>query len=575
MKLFKWTRILSVFLTLVMVVALAACGEKAATPAENGSTAAAASTQEVSGTDTSTAQAPDPFGKYSPEINVTSVKSLDDTMQKLIGTQSDVLTNNIWFNSYKSELGINVSYNWSVPGGQFEEKLNVAISANDLPDIIPATQRQLKLLVDSGVALDLTKIFKDYAAPFTMEMMEADNYGAIAQATTDGKLMALPAVSGNRDNSNMLWIRNDWLKNLNLQAPRTMDDVLKIAEAFTKDDPDKNGKNDTYALALQKGLIDMQMADINGFMESYHAYIGSNAWIKDSSGKLVFGGIQPEVKTALSKLAEMYDAGQIDKEFSIKDGSKVAESIVGGKVGMMYGQHWLAFYPLQDCKNKDPKSDWMPYPITSNDDKPAMTMLNGSATLFYVVNKNMKNPEAAVKLYNYYYAKDPALSKDFDPKFHGTGVGQGTVPGENFFWSVMRAGYPMQNLFIHQQVKKYLETKDETLLENYWIKDNVEQNQKYLAGDNKFYSAYAWSGPNGGESIIDYYDQNKLMLQNSYVKADTDSMTQKGATLKQMRDETFTKIIMGISPISDFDKYVDQWHKLGGDDITNEVNAVK
>lgn len=573
MNLFKRSnkRVLTTILIFAMVTSLVACGGK--TPANESDTAA--STQATSGAEVSTAQAPDPFGKYTPEINVTSVKSIDDTMQKLIGQQSDVLTNNIWFNSYKSELGINVSYNWSVPGGQFEQKMNVAISANDLPDIIPADQRQLKLLVDSGVALDMTKIFKDYASPFTMEMMAADNNVSIAQATTEGKLMAIPAVSGNKDTANILWIRNDWLKNLNLQAPKTMDDVLKISEAFTKNDPDKNGKNDTYGLALQKTLIDQGMADMNGFMESYHAFISTNAWFKDSSGKLVFGGIQPEVKTALSKLADMYKAGEIDKEFSIKDGSKVAESVVGGRVGMMYGLHWNAFYPFQDCKNKDPKADWMAYPITSVDDKPAVMMVNGGTTMFYVVNKDMKNPEAAVKLYNYYYAKDPALSKDFDPRYHGTGVGQGTVPGENFFFSVMRAGYPMQNLFIQQQVAKYFETKDATLLENYWIKDNVEQNEKYLAGDNKFYSAYAWSGPKGSESIIAYYDKNKLIQENAYMKADTESMTQKGATLKQMRDETFTKIIMGVSPISDFDKYVEQWHKLGGDDITNEVNAVK
>ncbi len=576
MKFSKWTRALTIMLALILFASFAACSGKASPSDGSGSvTTAAASTQAGSGTEAATAPAPEPLGKYSPEINVTSVKSLDDTMQKLIGTKSDVVTNNIWFNAYKNDLGINVSYNWTVPGAQFEQKMNVAISANDLPDIIPANQRQLKLLVDSGVALDLTKIFQDYASPFTMEMMQADNNVSIEQATFDGKLMAIPQVSGNRDHSNMLWIRNDWLKNLNLQAPRTMDDVFKIAEAFTKDDPDQNGKDDTYGLALQKGLIEQGWADISGFMESYHAYIGTNAWIKDSSGKLVYGGIQPEVKTALTKLAEMYKAGQIDKEFSIKDGSKVAESVVGGRVGMIYGQHFLAFYPFQDCKNKDPKSDWMPYPLVSIDEKPVMTMVNGSAGLFYVVNKEMKNPEAAVKLYNYYYAKDPALSGDFDPKFHGTGIGQGSEPGENYFWAVVQTWYPMQNLFIHQQVKKYFETKDEALLQNYWIKDNVEQNKKYLAGDNKFYSAFAWSGTNGAESIIDYYDQNGLMLQNAYIKADTDSMTQKGATLKQTRDEIFTKIIMGIAPVSDFDKYVEQWHKLGGDDITDEVNAVK
>jgi hypothetical protein len=32
---------------------------------------------------------------------------------------------------------------------------------------------------------------------------------------------------------------------------------------------------------------------------------------------------------------------------------------------------------------------------------------------------------------------------------------------------------------------------------------------------------------------------------------------------------------MGKAPITEFDAYVDKWHKLGGDDITAEVNAAK
>jgi putative aldouronate transport system substrate-binding protein len=29
---------------------------------------------------------------------------------------------------------------------------------------------------------------------------------------------------------------------------------------------------------------------------------------------------------------------------------------------------------------------------------------------------------------------------------------------------------------------------------------------------------------------------------------------------------------MGAAPVDEFDKFVDQWRKLGGDEITKEVN---
>lgn len=37
-------------------------------------------------------------------------------------------------------------------------------------------------------------------------------------------------------------IRSDWLKNLNLEIPKTLDDLIKTAQAFTYNDPDGNGR---------------------------------------------------------------------------------------------------------------------------------------------------------------------------------------------------------------------------------------------------------------------------------------------------------------------------------------------
>jgi len=46
----------------------------------------------------------------------------------------------------------------------------------------------------------------------------------------------------------------------------------------------------------------------------------------------------------------------------------------------------------------------------------------------------------------------------------------------------------------------------------------------------------------------------------------------KGADLAKLRDQAFINIIIGQQPLSDWDKFVDQWKKGGGDDWTNEVN---
>ncbi len=49
----------------------------------------------------------------------------------------------------------------------------------------------------------------------------------------------------------------------------------------------------------------------------------------------------------------------------------------------------------------------------------------------------------------------------------------------------------------------------------------------------------------------------------------------KQATLDKLELETFTKIVVGESSIDEFDSFVEKWHKLGGEQITSEINEWK
>lgn len=53
----------------------------------------------------------------------------------------------------------------------------------------------------------------------------------------------------------------------------------------------------------------------------------------------------------------------------------------------------------------------------------------------------------------------------------------------------------------------------------------------------------------------------------------TETMTNKWANLQKLEDEMFVQIVMGEKPIEYFDEFVTQWYALGGQTITDEVNA--
>ena len=69
-------------------------------------------------------------------------------------------------------------------------------------------------------------------------------------ASIDGKTYATDRARALGRNG--VTIRKDWLENLGLEEPKTIDEFYNVLKAFTKDDPDGNGKDDTYGLVASK-----------------------------------------------------------------------------------------------------------------------------------------------------------------------------------------------------------------------------------------------------------------------------------------------------------------------------------
>lgn len=556
-------KFLVVFCIIISLLALAACGEKSdpKTPSNTvDSTETPGNNQNDTQNDGSNdggEEAIDPFGKYDPPIEVTAVRIVDDTYKYAEG---DSIDSNIWTRAYEEELGIIIKNNWVVSGAsQGEQKMNVAIASGDLADIIPVNASQLAQLVKADMVMDLTEIYDKYAAPFTKEVMYQEGTIAFDAASFDGKLMAIPNTGSSMDSAFLVWVRVDWLEKLGLPEPKTMEDVLKISEAFTKQDPDGNGQDDTTGLAINKDLYG-GYAGLEGFFNGYHAY--PNIWLKDDSGNFLYGSVQPEMKPALLKLQELYKDGQIDREFGVKDGGKTAEAAAAGKNGLHFGQMWNPLWPLQDSRNNDPNAEWRAFPLVSIDENQARPQVGNPFTGFYAVNKDAKNPEAAVKLVNLFIEKGWGATADPGKYFSQDGI-------EKFKYATVQAWPATKNLDQHLNIKEAKRTGDTSFL-NPETLDTYEKIEKYLAGDDTFWGADGVFGENGSFVTIDKYVKDDIFVRNAFFGAPTPTMVEKLSTLQKMEIEVFTKIIMG-DPIDEFDKFVEDWKKLGGDDIANEI----
>ncbi|QGQ98733.1 extracellular solute-binding protein [Paenibacillus psychroresistens] len=556
----KW---LNLSFILLLTAAIAACsnGKAVETASPEAAATAAPGTTAPEATPVAAVETakPDPNAKYEPAIEITTVRNQEPSDKFKEGESLD---NNVWTKAYESELGIKVKNLWVVTGAQYEQKLNLSIAANDLPDFFRVNAKQFRQLVAEDKLEDLTGLVNDYGSAQTKEMIDRGVNAKLA-ASEKGKLMAIPHAEDYYGGANLLYVRTDWLKKLNLPEPKTMDDFLKIANAFTTQDPDGNKKNDTYGLAASKDILG-GYPDLSGFMNGYHAYM--KIWVKDAAGKLVYGSVQPEMKTALAKLQELYKAGVIDKEFGIKDGGKAAELQVAGKVGMSFGAMWNPLWPLQDGVTKDLTAEWTAYPIPSADGTPANVQTDANFDEFWVVKKGAKNPEAIVKMFNFYNEKIDGDKAQ--PDIYQTSGGI-----EVFKYALMSGGYGTTKglLAIHKSVVDALQSKDASKL-NPEGKGYYDKILLFQGGDRTNWGTNKVFGDGGSWAVIgQYYDQNKQLTKNEFFGPLTTTMTEKNAILEKLTLETFAKIILG-APITEFDKYVESWNKLGGEQITKEAN---
>lgn len=513
-----------------------------------------------------------PFGKYDKPITIKVGKSVGPTDKY---PEGDSIENNIWTRFYKEELGIDVKMAWTaLMGEQYDQKAKLAIASGNMPDLMTVNAQQLAQLVENDQIADLTDAVKQNASELTNALLNADGGMAMKAVTYNGKIMAIPSTGSMIDSSNVLWIRQDWLDKLGLQPPKTIADLKKIAEAFTKSDPNGNGKSDTFGLGITKDLWSITgTAGLEGFFNSYHAY--PTIWVNDGSGHLAYGAVQPANKQALADLQEMYRAGWIDPEFGVKDGGQVSEDISANKIGMLFGKMSTPFYFLATIM-ADPGIDWRPFPLPSFDATPAATQQDFPVQNYYVVRKGYEHPEAVVKMLNLAEevtrTSDSEIHNRLKPQFDAA-----LDKTEGFAaFPIVFGDLPTKNITTYLNIKKAMETKDESVLTTKDERTSYEGLLDYIQTKNPANVTY-WLvfGPNGSQSVLNEYYRNNRYVGTEFYGAATPAMTTKQSTLNKLIVQEFTKMIVGNSSIDRFDQFVRDWNKIGGEQITKEVNDWK
>ncbi|MFA9456919.1 extracellular solute-binding protein [Halalkalibacter sp. AB-rgal2] len=498
--------------------------------------------------------------KYSPSIEIHLVRETSESLENILNElPGETLDDNRWSRLYEQVLGIEVKYDWKAKGDLYHRKLGAVLASGNLPDVAKVSAQQLRQLNSAGLIQDLSSVYETYATPFTKEIMNQEGSGPFEAAMIDGNLMGIPEIESSIERAQFIWIRTDWLETLNLDPPTTMDDVLEISKAFTNNDPNQSGEDDTLGLAITQHLWDPVLG-ITGFMAGYGAY--PTIWVENEQGELVFGGVQPEVKVGLKALQEMYHDGQLDHEFMFKDGVKVENLVEKGKVGMFYGEQWASFV-AGTSRLDDESVQWQAYPIVSHSKQLPKVPLKFSTNYFLVVKEGYDYPEAVIKMINLHLEKNWGETAEYEVYY--------STPFPVWRVSPVTPYPALKNLEAYRQLEQARSSGDYSNLkpEARAIQKNIDH---YMNQHDK--SGWGWErtyGPEGAFSILEQYAANDQLLYDHFVGAPTNTMIKMKPILDDLMHDTFIDIILGRS-IDEFDQFVDDWHRMGGAEMTAEVN---
>jgi putative aldouronate transport system substrate-binding protein len=513
-----------------------------------------------------------PLDKYDPPLTVYVGRGGNPTDLYDNGYNVD---RNEWTIELEETLGIVLKNAWV--SADYNQKLAASIATGDLPDIFGVnTQEQFLMLAKSGQLADLSGAFNTYGSDLLKRAFDMDS-DQISQVKYNGQLLAVPRFS-HRDDMPVVWIRKDWMDKLGLQDPKNLNDLKNIAKAFVERDPDGNGKNDTIGLYATKDLLNIDNFSLSLFFFAYHAYPSAEqkgqAWLLDPSGSLVNGVIQPEVKTALAALREWQSEGLLSRDWANND-QNVADLLYNGQCGIVMGMNWLPIVALH-LEEMQPGAVLHAYPWLSADNEPAMAIRSGPPIGYFVANKKFANPEAVIKIANYMFEFFNGDQKiPIKKPYLYVSPERGT---ENWTRNIYIGGYlPGFQLADHRTLVEAFKTGDTSKL-SVLAEQKYPFIRKWYEGDKADPSNWQWAAIFGPDSwsafgaIATMFDNDRI-TPAVYTGPATETMRTRQGSLDALRDEVFTKIIIGDLPLSAFDEFVANWKRQGGDDITREVNA--
>lgn len=257
------------------------------------------------------------------------------------------------------------------------EQWNIKVSSGEVPDVW--YDNGWTKWYQQGLVKPITEQMVSENMPWSYNnifMKEDPNKISFkARTLDDGTLIGIPSITLDGNSCFLRIYRQDWLDAVGLKVPTTLDELEIVAKAFTENDPDKNGKKDTYGINLEADTS-VEFGDVFGAFG-----VEPNLWLVGNDGKLVYSNVTDGYKQALKVIASWYKAGYINPEFQTDSWDQFVAKFVGGTFGSyMLNWRWAS---------------------TAFDDTPVSLLVKSNPNVSIVTGDALKGPDGKSGAFGY------------------------------------------------------------------------------------------------------------------------------------------------------------------------------
>lgn len=433
------------------------------------------------------------------------------------------------------------------PQGQGDEQFNLMIAAGDLTDIITWDWLGIaggpsKALEDETI-IRLNEYLDGGKTPY-LEAFYAEVPEALKQAVTDDGSHFMfpfgrPAINL-RINGGPA-IRKDWLEQVGLDTPETIEEWYVALTAFKENDMNGNGDPDDEIPLFSQG--DQSIVDIFPM-----------AWKVDkefviADGQMAYGPILPGYRDYLAEMAKWYEEGLIDPDYITNDSAARNAKMTNDRVGAIFA--WmngvLGRFNTQMSDHQSFDLVGVRWPVAPDGVSYSgnQTWVNFVSSGGSAISTTNKNIDISLAVLDYAYSEEGNILYNFGEE----GVTYNMVGGEPVFTDLILSN--PDGLAATNALAPYAHAST-------GIAAGFAQDPRYA-------SQIRASIPQQAAAEIEWANSTDGILPPPLAPPadDVDRLARIMSEARTYVDEYSNRVILGLESIDSFDNFVDTLKQIG------------